>query len=341
MLRGVPIGVLCLGGMLVVSAGARADATTATPMVTVTMSRTEVSAADMSTGETGTCVRDDRNIATLDGVVLPWIESNAPRLHLTGSVETGETTDTSEWCAHYGWTRSASWAEMQQFQADYGMRFISHSSTYPLTWAITPREQWLQTCGSRDVITAHGLLGAEGQFDWPNNLLDATVQASYVQPCFDFNRVYGSGSNTLAWSQSHAQELQTLDVDGGSCAAAGRTCSTADGTYLYKPPATIINAIKALRPGQEINLQAYVLVKGTNPAYSAAAIRPNRTRWNCNSSNPAYHWSNDVERYCWKDFRRILSFLQGDASVVLTDPAGVAAAWGAPPLPPEPPEPAP
>ena len=47
------------------------------PMVTVTLSRTEISAADRAVGrERGTCVRDDKDIAPLDTQVLPWIAAN-------------------------------------------------------------------------------------------------------------------------------------------------------------------------------------------------------------------------------------------------------------------------
>jgi hypothetical protein len=43
----------------------------------------------------------------------------------------------------------------------------------------------------------------------------------------------------------------------------------------------------------------------------------------------AARWaSNDVERYCWSDFKRIVQFLQSDPNVVVTDPKGVAVAWG-------------
>jgi hypothetical protein len=299
-------------------------------MVTVTMSRTELSAADQSTGEGETCVRDDRSIATLDGVILPWMQVNTPRVALIGSIETGLTQDTSEWCSHYGWTRSASWADMQAFQAQYGMRFVSHSATYPLSWSnLTSQQQYDETCGSRDAIAAHGLLGAAGQFDWPSSITDSNVQATYVQPCFYFNRIFGSGINTLAWAEANHQEVSTRGINGGSCNVAGRACSTADGFHTYMRPSGVIAAIQNLQPGQHLSLQSYLLVTGRNPEYSRdSQYKVNTTRWNCSSGNPAYHWSNDIERYCWKDFKQILLYLQNDPNVVVTDPEGVALAWG-------------
>ena len=40
------------------------------------------------------------------------------------------------------------------------------------------------------MITAHGLAGASGQFDWPNNSFNAAVNNPYVRNCFDFSRGY-------------------------------------------------------------------------------------------------------------------------------------------------------
>jgi hypothetical protein len=113
-----------------------------------------------------------------------------------------------------------------------------------------------------------------------------------------------------------------MQVFGGSCNTGGLACSTIN-PYTYVLPSRIINTIKSLMPGQHYSLQTYLLVQGTNPAYTT-----NPTRWDCTSTKPGYHWANDIERYCWPDFRRILTFLQNDPNVVVTDPEGVAIAWG-------------
>jgi hypothetical protein len=307
------------------------------PMVSITMSRTELSAGDFSNGETKPCVRNDADIATLDGVVLPWMAQNASNVRLTGSIESGVTQATTEWCAHYGWSVAASWADTAALQATYGMRFISHSSTYAQNWgSLTDQQKFNQTCGSRNVITQHGLLGAAGQFDWPNNVIDAYTQTTYVVPCFYFNRVYGtSGINTLAWAQAQHDEVSTLQTMGGGCAALNQPCSNADGIYKYVQPQTVIDEITSLQPGQHLSLQGYVFVTGTNPTYSTAGTKSNTTQWDCTNSDPAYHWSNDVERYCWVDFQKILLALEArtesaTAPVVVTDPETVAKTWGMP-----------
>jgi hypothetical protein len=304
------------------------------PMVSVTMSRTGLSAADMSTGGGGSCVRDDESIAPLDSVILPWIAANTPDVRVTGSVETGVTKDAATWCSHYGWTVAASWADMAQLQSQYQIRFVSHSSTYAMNWPdLTDAQKQAQTCGSRNAVTAHGLLGADGQFDWPNNIIDSYTQSNFVIPCFYFNRVYGGGLNTLTWARANHNEVSTAQLAGGSCNASGLDCSTADGPLQYIQPSTIISLIENLQPDQHLSLQGYVFVTGTNPAYSTTATKPNTTRWDCTSPDPAYHWSNDVERYCWSDFELVLNALQkratdADTPIVITDPETVARTWG-------------
>ena len=51
------------------------------------------------------------------------------------------------------------------------------------------------------------------------------------------------------------------------------------------------------------------------------------------SPDPRYHWTNDVERYCWNDMQTILAALNADASVKSNSPAGVARVWGLAPPP--------
>ena len=116
-------------------------------------------------GEYGTCVRDDRGIAPLDTVVAPFIVSHYPSIHpLIGSVETGHMPDARYWCAHNGRTAAASWTSMQNLQGTYGWWFISAGRTRVRNWTmLTPAQVDTETCGSRDDILSHGLLGAAGQ----------------------------------------------------------------------------------------------------------------------------------------------------------------------------------
>lgn len=234
--------------------------------------------------------------------------------------------DTGFWCSHNGKTAAASWADMTNLQTAYGWRFVSASQDRIRDWsALTPDQLDAEICGSRDDILAHGLLGAAGQFDWPDNVIDLTVQQQYVEQCYSFGREYGSGITTLAWSQANSGLQLTRGIHGGHCTDATQPCSQGIST-AYLTPGTIIAKIKALKPGQWLSLQSYVLVTGTNPTYAT-----NPTRWNCTSSNPAHHWTNDVERYCWVDFQAILAAIP--STVQVNAPDAVATSWGMTPPP--------
>jgi hypothetical protein len=331
LLRVLALGLIPLtsaGAAIVSPVGAASAAATPPPQLSIVFSRTELSAADHSVGgEYGTCVRDDRGIAPLDTVVAPFIASHYPNIHpLVGSVETGHMADSGTWCAHNGKTAAASWAAMQSLQAGYGWRFISASRTRVRVWTkLTPAQINAETCGSRDTIQSHGLLGAAGQYNWPNNVIDLTVQQQYVRQCFGFGREYGSGVTTPAWSQANSGLQLTRGIHGGHCTDATQPCS-AGIAAAYMTPNKVIGKIKALQPGQWLSIQSYVLVTGTKPAYAT-----NQNRWDCTSANPARHWTNDVERYCWVDFQAILAAIP--ATVQVSAPDAVAAVWGMPPPP--------
>jgi hypothetical protein len=320
------------------------DATTTPPMVTVVMSRSEITAADDMLGKepTGPCTADYRNIVPLPGV-LKWIATNTPKVQLTGSVETAVTKDTSDWCAHQGESFGASWQQLRSFSSQYGMHFISHSANYPQNWTNVPStwvdpyggsdrladwQNW-ETCGSRDAITAHGLLGADGQFNWPNSVTDPTVMANDVLACFYMQRSYSGTSyiNTAASVEGNQNTDVTKALSGGHCNELNLPCSNPPGlactTCRYTTPLSMINMINNLKPGQALNLQAYVLVAGTNPVYTT-----NQDQWDCTNPDPAYHWSNDAERYCFADFARVMQAIQNNPNVVVTDPEGEAQNWG-------------
>jgi hypothetical protein len=298
------------------------------PQLSIVFSRSELSAADHSVGgEYGTCVRDDRDIAPLDTVVAPFIAANYPAIHpLVGSVETGHMPDTGYWCSHNGRSAAASWAALTSLQTTYGWRFVSASLTRPGNFSVlTPDQLNAQICGSRDTIVQHGLLGASGQFNWPNNKIDLAAQQQYVEQCYSFGREYGNGVTTLAWSQANSGLQLTRGIHGGHCADTTAKCPSSISTP-YLTPDRIIAKIKALKPGQWLSLQSYVFVTGTNPTYAT-----NKDRWDCTSPNPYLHWTNDVERYCWADFQAILKSIP--STVQVNAPDQVAAVWGMAPPP--------
>ncbi len=299
------------------------------PEVTLIFSRTELSAADHTAGgEFGSCTRDDRSIAPLDTVVAPYVAANYPNVRLVGSIETSPTTATGHWCPHSGRSYGSSWADLTNLM-NLGWSFIDHSATYATNWSsLTQQQQYDETCGSRDVITSHGLPGANGQFDWPNNRFDATVNTNFVRKCFSFSRGYGSGVTTAAQIDLNNGQQSTRGVSGGHCNVTGLPCTTVNKVKAYTLPSTVIAQMRSLQPGQWQNLQTYVLVTGKSPTYAT-----NNTKWDCTSPDPRYHWTNDVERYCWTDMQTVLAALNADASVKSNSPAGVATDWGLAPPP--------
>lgn len=87
----------------------------------------------------------------------------------------------------------------------------------------------------------------------------------------------------------------------------------------------MISVVNNLRPGQWITIQAFLLVRGTNPAYSA-----NPNRWDCTASDPRLHWTNDNERYCYNDWQKIVQAIRNRPDIVVTDPLTVGVAFGRP-----------
>jgi hypothetical protein len=49
-----------------------------------------------------------------------------------------------------------------------------------------------------------------------------------------------------------------------------------------------------------------------------------RGHWRCNARHWRDHWTDDAERYCWNDYRRIVSAIP--SAVRVTDPKTVARA---------------
>ena len=111
-------------------------------------------------------------------------------------------------------------------------------------------------------------------------------------------------------------------MSGGRCNVSGSACSTVNNVKAYTLPSTVIAQLQSLKPGQWMNMQTYLLVTGTSPAYAT-----NKAQWDCTDPDPRYHWTNDVERYCWSDMQQVLAALNADTDVVSNSPSGVAAAW--------------
>ena len=234
--------------------------------VELLFSRTEETAAD-------NCVRDDTDIALLDTTVAPYLQSLG--FSATGSIETGPTQQSSLWCTHYQSTYATSWDLAQALVSTYGWTFVSHSATYPTTWPTDPGEQWDQTCGSAQVIDAHGLPGADAMFAWPHNQLNSTALTQFVEPCFGTSRVYRKVTTDVGTLSTPPYSQDAWQLIGGclSASTGANRCGpvVVDGSTLtYQDPQAVINSIEALPPGRVLTLQAYLLVTGKSPPYTAS-----------------------------------------------------------------------
>jgi hypothetical protein len=264
-------------------------------------------------------------VPTLKCVPLPGgvdLGSVADALQARGDVATGivitdRTQETTRKC-FLGYALQASWADIAGL-ADRGWSFVSGGTHAQDISSLPPSEQYAETCGSLQAFADHGL-DASGMFAWANNVYDDTVQRTMVATCFDWGRRYSKRLNTPAINQAPYVQ-RTWSLTGGSCAAGTGSCSTYPPTVgahsVYQPPSVFASYL-AGSPDTWAVLQAYRLVKGSNLS--------GNLQWDCSASNPAQHWTNRGEMYCYRDYLTIVDSVP--ASSVITDPAGVAAAWG-------------
>jgi hypothetical protein len=290
------------------------------PFVTLLFSRTELTAAD-------NCVANNTSIARLDTTVAPYLYSLGMRG--TGTIVTSRTDAVNARCVHYKSTKSASWSQAANLGSAYGWSFVSHTATYPTgdLSKLSATQAFAETCGSADAIDAHGLRGGHGLIAYPGTAAGiVALQQEYGATCFAWGRKYGNNGLTLQSAATTAPYWQrTMAVDGGSCNDPTAACyNTPGATSRYRDPASVIATINTLQPGQWMTIQAYVLVTGTNPPYMSSTIR-----WNCASSNPARHWSNDNERYCFKDYKSIIAALAAKG-IPTVGPLHVGIAFGRP-----------
>lgn len=287
---------------------------------TLYFSRSEITAAD-------NCVKDNTGIARLDTTVAPYLQSLG--MIGVGSLVTGKTHTTKNNCTHGGDSLTVSWDQATSLAQTYGWNFVSATATYPSDIeSLSPAQQRSETCGSANTIANHGLPGAHGLIAYPGLSGEPTsVQATDGAKCFAWGRVFNkSGTTTAAMGTTAPYWQYTRAFNGGPCNDPSAACYTivAHGSPRYAEPSQIIALVNALQPGQWLTLQSYILVTGKNPPYAH-----NGTQWNCTSSNPALHWSNDVERYCYNDFQQVVQAIAA-RGIDVTDPLTVGVAFGRP-----------
>ena len=152
------------------------------------------------------------------------------------------------------------------------------------------------------------------------------VQANYSASCFAWGRRYNAGGTTgMAAGTTPPFWQRTTAPGGGPCNDPDAACFTivATGSTRYVLPAATIANVNALAPGQWMTIQAFILVKGTNPPGSAIT-------WDCTSADPTQHWTNDNERYCARDWKQVVQAVHARPDITVTDPLTVGIAFGRP-----------
>jgi hypothetical protein len=291
------------------------------PFVSFLFSRTEKTQAD-------NCVANDTNVARLDTEVAPYL--NSLGMSGTGSLETGKIAEAADVCTHCSSTMMASWNEATDLQTRYGWSFVSHTATYPLDYNLTPAQSDAETCGSANAIDAHGLHGAHGMIAYPGALPPPTeLQTNYGAKCFAWARGRGNNGITSYSDASISPYWQhSTTVQGGACHVSTQPCynvSMVSGSVRYVLPSEFINDFQGLGPGQWFDLVQFVLVKGKSPTYNKSKVT-----WDCTSSNPSLHWTNDNERYCYNDWQTIIQAIAATPNITVTDPLTVGIAFGRP-----------
>jgi hypothetical protein len=272
------------------------------------------------------------NMVTLDQIV-PQLA--ALGVHVTAAVIPARTLPTTSDCTQG--SLYPSWADLTSLATHYGLNVVSASANYEYMTTLTTAQQFAQSCGSLPTFIAHGFHRAWGLFAYPDNYYSASVQATVVQNCFAFGRTYINPHTTTGGAATN-NELTTAtpwlqktnDVGGGRCSLKGKPCDTEGASSLgnYLSPLTL-KALTNVSPGTWTSLQGYTFVTGTSSTGTA--------KWNCvdPTGNIAVdwtsHWTSAYEVYCWNDFLYAMTGIS--PSVVVTDPATVAQAWGRVPLP--------
>jgi hypothetical protein len=301
--------------------GASAAPSASQRFATLFFSRSEITAGD-------NCLPNDQGIARLDTTVAPFLASMG--MSATGSLVTGKTKLTAYECTHHGDSLSVSWTQATVLAQAFGWSFVSATGTYPGNLNQLSKTQARgETCGSANTLDNHGLPGAHGLIAYPGaQAPPASIQATDGARCFAWGRVFAKSGTTLAAAGTTTPYWQNTRVlNGGPCNDPSATCYTipSHGSQRYQEPSTFIALVNALHPGQWLTLQAYVLVTGKNPPYTS-----NGTKWDCTSSNPALHWTNDVERYCYNDWQQIVNAIAARGNITVTDPLTVGVAFGRP-----------
>lgn len=209
---------------------------------------------------------------------------------------------------------TVSWDDMGELRDRHGWTFVSHGQTYAAMNELTPQEQKAESCGSLEAFADRGHEDAWGMFVYPQNRFTDAAQTA-VGTCFAYARSYGSRYNEVSAPDS-PRMVSVLQASGGHCGDAALPCFNANllsSGRRYTAPSQIIQ-LMTVPEGHWAIVQFYRFVTGQNLTGTE--------RWDCTAPDPAAHWTNSGELYCWADFLAVADSIGPEVDV--TDPASVA-----------------
>lgn len=252
------------------------------------------------------------------------LEQNAIDLSLRGlpavaQVVTDRVRESERACVE-NYALETSWSDLARLRMIYGWTATSQSRTYPNLTTLSEAAVVAESAGSLPIFKAHGFDRAWGNFAYPNNKQNPTVQA-IVMRYFGFGRIYGDNLNTRASTTTYPYPMVTMSVNGGRCNNSALSCYTmpvANDRRTTSPSA--IGRMLKPGPGKWGVVQFYRIVDGTWGQQGQPLA------WDCSSADWRDRWTSQPELYCRNSFTEALDLRNKSATAV--DPATVALTWG-------------
>ncbi len=236
-------------------------------------------------------------------------------LTATGVVVVDRTQSASQLC--YGGSLYPTWSDLDTLRDRYGWSFDSDGMSHNDITAMTPAQQYEESCGSLAYLSENGMTTADAFYAYGDNLRSTPIQTNTVSQCFDYGRTYNGGVNTRAGLTAPYFQ-KTNSLLGGACNDSTQSCYTlsTNGKRYASPVA--MSSLLQVTADQWVVLQFYRMVTG-----ASANTNPS---WDCTAPNWQDHWTSQTEMYCMNDFDQAIGTIP--AGAVVTSPATVAAAWG-------------
>jgi hypothetical protein len=197
----------------------------------------------------------------------------------------------------------ASWDQITALQKTYGWTFVSGSRDYINLTQVSAAVAQSEICGSLTDIQQHGLTNGSGEFAFPNNRSNLSVEQIALGCGYEYGRVYSGGTNSVPVPSPYW--LKTATVNGGACADPQLPCYGGATRFRYTDPSTLASYL-AVGPGKWRVIQGYIFV--------SSAYQSGNVSWDCTGSDWRQHWTSGplaTEMYCWNDWVAVLGSAHG------------------------------